>query len=161
MPRTPTDLELAYLAGMIDADGYITIQRRRREGKVYFGVKVGIAGTRREPHDLAAELFGGSVNAYSAKKRKHRPQFQWSRFGADAAEVITLIRPYLRIKREQARIALEMQEHLMLGRDPYSPFLWMGLDYDPDELSEELAEEMRGLNQWRRKAPEVLDQGVA
>lgn len=156
MPRTPTDLELAYLAGMIDADGYITVQRRLRENKVYFGVKVGIAGTRAEPHELAAELFGGSVNSYVAKNRDHRPQFQWSRFGADAAVVITLIRPHLRVKHEQARVALEMQEHLMLSRDPYCPFLWMGLDYDPDDLSEALAEEMRGLNQWRRKAPQTV-----
>ena len=55
---------LAYLAGMIDGDGYISITRSVRNGNEYFGPQVGIAGTRREPHDLAASIWGGVVSTY-------------------------------------------------------------------------------------------------
>lgn len=63
---------LAYMAGMIDADGYISIQRSRHGRYLYFGPQVGIAGTRREPHDLASSLWGGRVYRYEPKNKLHR-----------------------------------------------------------------------------------------
>lgn len=89
--REPTATEAAYLAGMIDGDGFITITRSVRAGKVYHGPAIGIAGTRRQPHDLAASLWGGTVSRYVPTNPQHRPQFQWSRQGAVAAQAILAI----------------------------------------------------------------------
>lgn len=55
------DVDLAYLAGVIDADGYVTATRSERNGRLYFGAQVGITGSRRQPHDLASSIFGGRV----------------------------------------------------------------------------------------------------
>ena len=39
MLAEPTDL--AYLAGVVDADGYVTATRSRHAGRLYFGAQIG------------------------------------------------------------------------------------------------------------------------
>ena len=138
-------ITLAYLAGMIDADGYITVQRSQHKGRLYYGAKVGIAGTRREPHDLAASLWGGKVSCYHPSNGIHLPQFQWSRSGRAAAAIIAELLPYLRIKSDQAMVALQLDEHVNFGRSD-DPYPWFGPDYDPTQLSNELFLEAKALN---------------
>jgi hypothetical protein len=139
---------LAYLAGMIDGDGYITINRSVRAGKVYHAPQVGIAGTRREPHDLAASLWGGTVSCYAPANPGHRHQFQWSRQGGVAARIIELLEPYLLIKREHAWLALQLWEHLEEGRFD-DPFPWYGPHFDPSHERDRMRDEMVDLNQSR------------
>lgn len=146
----PERTDLAYLAGVIDSDGYITIHRSTRNGITYYAARIGVAGTRRQPHDLAASLWGGSVSYYQAKNPRHRGQFQWSRTGDAAWAAITDVRPFLRVKVEQARLAIELQEHIWGGRGD-DPYPWMTPDYDPRPVCEELrAEVVNELNQDRR-----------
>lgn len=147
---SPDPLDLAYLAGVIDSDGYITITRAVRKGLAYHAAQVGIAGTRRQPHDLAASIWGGNVGCFKPKNPEHRPQFQWVRHGANAVEVISAIRPYLRVKEEQADLTLELHEHLEYGRCE-DPFPWFGPDYDPRAVRDELRREVIELNQSRNK----------
>lgn len=126
-----TDLDLAYLAGVIDCDGYVTIwsslksNAGRAKPNTYYAVKVGIAGTRRQPHDLAASLFGGNVSCYVPKNGQHRPQFQWSATGPTATAFLGGVRPYLRVKDKQADLALQFQlvleEHIREQRETQKP----------------------------------------
>ena len=151
------DLTFAYLAGVIDSDGFITINRSVRKGKAYFGAVIGISGTRPQPHELAASLWGGTVSCYQPKNPQHRPQYQWSRQGDGAVAPILAVQPYLRIKQEQARIALEAQEHVLEGRGD-DPYPWFGPHYDPSSVLNELRNEMVFvLNQGRRNAGRELD----
>jgi hypothetical protein len=148
---------LAYLAGVIDSDGYITVHRSVRNGKAYYAARIGVTGTRREPHDLAASLWGGTVCLYQPKTPGHRTQFQWSRTGDPAVGPIVDVQPYLRIKQEQARIALEAQEHVISGRGD-DPYPWMLPDYDPGPYLTDLRDEMVFvLNQGRQIAGRELD----
>jgi hypothetical protein len=149
---TPT--VLAYLAGMIDGDGYITINRSVRGGRVYHGPQVGIAGTRREPHDLAASIWGGSVRAHVPRNVRHRPQFQWTRQGESAVAVIRAIQPYLLVKAEHAWLALHLWEHIEEGRSD-DPFPWFAPDYDPAAARDVLRGEMIDLNQSRNRLREL------
>lgn len=141
---------LAYIAGMIDGDGYITINRSVRSGKVYHGPQIGIAGTRREPHDLAASLWGGSVRAYVPSNAGHRPQFQWSRQGSTAVGVIRSIAPFLRIKGEHAELALQLWESIEEGRSD-DPFPWQFPNYDPTRERDDFRDQMIDLNQSRNR----------
>lgn len=146
----PDPLVIAYLAGIIDADGYITITRSIRKDSIYHGPQVGIAGTRREPHDLASSLWGGKVSRYVPRNLEHRAQFQWSRMGAAAVPVIEAVYPHLRMKQQQAALALELHEHLLAGRGD-DPFPWFGPDYDPRPYREGLRAEAVDLNQSRNR----------
>ncbi len=124
-----SDLELAYLAGIIDADGYVTATRSQRRGRWYFGAQIGITGSRREPHDLAVSLFGGKVNTHRPTRNpKHLPQHHWQLGGRRAVPAIEAVIPYLRIKRDRATLVLELQasvdearEHAAEGGVPWLP----------------------------------------
>lgn len=143
-------LALAYMAGVIDSDGYITIHRSTRRGRSYFAPQIGVAGTRRQPHDLATSLWGGNVNAYTPKNPRHRIQFQWQRTGASAASAIDDLLPFLRVKEEQAWLALEAWELVVGGKGP-DPYPWQLPDYDPTPGLHALREDMvHVLNQGRR-----------
>lgn len=141
---------LAYLAGMIDGDGYISIARSTAKGKDYFAAQIGIAGTRREPHDLAASLFGGSVYCYRPANPRHRPQFQWQRMGKAAVPVIEAILPYLLIKQDHALLALELHECVTECWSE-DAFPWFGPDYDPIVAMRRMREEMIDMNQSRNR----------
>lgn len=127
------DKELVYLAGFIDADGCVTVNRSKRGNKIYFGAVVGISGTRREPHDLAAARWGGKVWCWIPKNPLHRPQFQWARQGLSAVKVLRQIEPYLLLKQTQAQLAISLHED-----SPIAP------------EKQRIAERVFALNQDRR-----------
>jgi hypothetical protein len=159
--RTIEATTLAYLAGMIDADGFISITRSSRKGHLYFGAQIGIAGTRREPHDLAASLWGGKVSRYEPKNPKHRAQYQWSRVGQSAVQAIQDVFPYLLIKQDHALLALELADHVMFSKSD-DPFPWFGPDFNAIAVMHDMRERMIGMNQSRNrvgkgKAGRVLD----
>jgi hypothetical protein len=145
----------AYLAGVIDSDGYITIQRQARRGRVYFTAKVGISGTRRQPHDLAASIWGGAVSPMTSANPRHRQGFQWTRSGRTAVPVLRDIAPYLLVKRQQAVGAMRLEELLEAGRGD-DPYPWSTPEYDPTPEREELWINVVDLNQARNKIRQPL-----
>jgi hypothetical protein len=144
--------------GHIEAYYWITLPVDGGNGRKYpvssvsFGPVIGIAGTRREPHDLAASVWGGKVSRYVPKNPHHLPQFQWSRYGAAAIGAINDVYPFLRIKSDQADVVLELWALLEDRRlTKEDPFPWFGPDFDPAEQASRLADECAALNQWRRR----------
>lgn len=153
----PEPTVLAYLAGVFDSDGYITVHRSTRNGVDYYAARVGIAGTRREPHDLAASIWGGTVSRYEPKNPRHRSQYQWSRTGDPALNIIIAVLPYLRVKVTQAWLAVEAQEHVQHGRGD-DPYPWMPAGYDARPfLADCRNETVYVLNQGRRLDGELHD----
>ncbi len=143
-------LTLAYLAGVIDSDGYISIVRSERNGSLYHAPQIGISGTRRQPHDLAASIWGGAVSLYHPKNPAHRGQYQWSRQGAVAATAIEAVLPFLRIKGDHALLALDLWQNIEDGRCE-DPFPWFGPHYNPIATREAMRAEMIGINQSRNR----------
>lgn len=144
------ELTLAYLAGVIDSDGYITIHRSQHGGRLYHAARVGIAGTRPQPHELASSIWGGRVSLHTPRNPRHRPQYQWSRTGRPAIPIIEAVLPHLRVKVDQAYLALALEEHIEFGRCSEDPYPWFGPEYDPVAHHEMLRDEMvTVLNQCR------------
>lgn len=133
-----TDATLAYLAGVIDADGFISIQRQEKKGRVYYGARVAITGTQPAPHELAATVFGGSVRSYVNRSPDNRRMFVWERYGEQAVRIIRALQPHLRVKAHQAALALQLQEHLI-----ERPSLWPA---DLHGFLDDLVEEVRAAN---------------
>lgn len=155
------DIDLAYLAGMVDADGYITATMSIRKGTTYFGAQIGITGSRREPHDLAAVLFGGKVTEHQPinDRGHHKIQFHWQRGGRRAVPPITALFPYLRVKLAQAELVLDLQERLGELRvtremDDFAP--WMPVGWDPTTSLAASVAEIRELHA-RRGRPAVRE----
>jgi hypothetical protein len=135
--------ELAYWAGFIDGEGYIGIYKYRNKDKWHksptYSIQIGVALTDRRIIEQLCALFPGS-----RAKRKHRypnskTQYYWQAKGNRAAIVLTELLPFLRIKKTQARLALEF--HKQKGKNPCRPLTDSELN-----LREEYYRKMRSLN---------------
>ena len=140
------DVDLAYLAGVIDADGYVTATRSERKGRLYFGAQVGITGSRRQPHDLASSIFGNRVTAHRPTSNpKHLTQFHWQVGGAAASPIIQALLPYLRIKRDRALLVLDFQAELDEAREhrPEGGVPWLPVGHDRTATFSQRVDEIR------------------
>jgi hypothetical protein len=104
---------LAYAAGLIDGEGCILIIRGKPRGvrvtpqyslRIVVGMSV-LTGVK-----FLHELFGGSISVRA--NREYKPVNVWSVQTIQAEGVLRNILPYLRVKKEEARIGLEFREHM-------------------------------------------------
>ena len=111
----------AYLAGLIDCDGYISINKTIATGKTrqktdcYYSL-IGVTNTSIVPLQWITENFGGwygPVGGINAIKKKieqgHKPEYVWQTTGKDAGRVIQAIYPYLTLKQPRADILLKLE----------------------------------------------------
>jgi hypothetical protein len=136
-----TEKQAAYLAGLIDGEGTITIAFRYGDGKKHVTPNmfplILISNTNKALIDYARNLVQGSTlkqgNGIS-RNRKLVYQIQIAKL-LDVENLLTQLLPYLIAKRRQAELALEYchvrKEDTMLS---YNPRLF------------EIAEEVRALN---------------
>jgi hypothetical protein len=106
MPKPCSD---AWAAGMVDADGCITIKRSNREGKTYFHLAVIVSQAGVDLPPVIAklhELYGGNVSKQHPQPGRRQPMWHWQVVGAAAGSVLKQIRPHLVGKTEQADVAL-------------------------------------------------------
>jgi hypothetical protein len=142
MGDSTTDPTFAYLAGVIDSDGWISIGRgRHRSGAPRWFPRVGICGTRPEPHALAVATFGGRVRSYVNRDVRYRLMLEWARSGAEAVRVLDALLPFLLVKRAQAELALEVA--MVTSQQT-------GIGVDLTIQLDDMHAEIKTLNQWRR-----------
>ena len=101
---------LAYAAGLIDGEGCIHTDTNRRAQTYRPRVSVGMT----EPalhllRELQSE-WGGTLYQQRTATDRWAAAWTWHMTGTPAAEFIRAVLPYLRVKREQARLALALQE---------------------------------------------------
>lgn len=105
---------LAYLAGVIDSDGCITIKRRRVKTAAKWNMSstIFVRQVTREAIHLLHETFGGSVRVNPPSTHGGRDLFQWTVDRTKATAAAMRLLPYLRIKRQQAMILVEFAKFL-------------------------------------------------
>lgn len=105
-------VDIAYIAGIIDGEGCISIWRRHRvkSSDVYYtAICVSMGMTSEWMIRWMQMLFGGSV--YKNKRHPlHKDSWQWNVRNERAMEMIKLILPYLKLKRGQAELAIKFHE---------------------------------------------------
>jgi hypothetical protein len=99
--------ELAYIAGLLDADGWMSLH----DNGYVVTFTCGIVNANKPVLDWICSHFGGTVRAHSRPKSREGKNWTqiWSYLPqADAAKPFLLaIRPFLRIKIRQCDIVLE------------------------------------------------------
>jgi len=102
----------AYLAGIIDGEGYIGICRRytgrAKKWSPAYSVRMSLSMTDREPVELFAFTFGGSLRR--RYRPPHKPIWELTLTCRRAATVIRALLPYLRAKRRQAETVLAFDD---------------------------------------------------
>jgi hypothetical protein len=105
----PTRDELIWIAGFWDGEGCFTIQRAKHvyDQFAYFQGRATIGLIQREPLELLAARFGGTVHP-QRRKETGRVYHFWGAYGKRALAFVKAVRPFLRVKCRQADILLEL-----------------------------------------------------
>jgi len=106
-------LELAYLAGFMDADGHFGITTRKVNGAIYYRSIVQVAQTKLGIMEHLVELVGAGYLQKNTKKRI------WNlRFNASTCRwLLPQLIPYLVLKKRQAQIALDLLNRAHIGKN--------------------------------------------
>ena len=104
--------DLAYIAGLFDGDGCISIAKckpRHPGCSPYYRLVVAVAMANEYIPRFLKFYFGGRVNKSSARRERWKDQWQWHLGSDDAVAFLKAILPYLKLKREEAELAIEFQ----------------------------------------------------
>lgn len=105
-----TTIEAAYFAGLFDGEGSVGIAKHKsrtsRRGHCHELIIQVSSSDKNITVDLK-ETFGGSVCSFKAPK--NLPMWRWTISTKKALAFLEIISPYLRIKKEQAKIATAFQ----------------------------------------------------
>lgn len=106
-----TDIEIGYLAGMIDGEGSIYIQDRKEGNSTSYFPRFQITNTNKEVMIWIKERFGGTIYL---KKRSHikphwKEQIEWFTNRESMDKILPLIAPHLIIKKRHAIIMQEFR----------------------------------------------------
>jgi len=100
--------KLAYLAGLIDGEGYLGLLAAKKNGVVTnYKVRLCITNSSLEIMEWLVQNFGANYYAKTVKpenQNKHKVAYTWHINCGQAGRLIEAVRPYLLIKRKQADI---------------------------------------------------------
>jgi hypothetical protein len=116
------ETDKAWLAGFIDGEGCIGMQRGIVHKKAYYGVRIQITQTNREVLEHVALITG--VNRIKSVHRALDNQAEawgWSCDTADTVRLLSDVLPYLIRKNEVAKLAIEFAEFWKKNRPPKKP----------------------------------------
>lgn len=99
--------DAAYIAGLIDGEGTITLQRRHRNEQRQ--IVVSIANTERPLLEFVLEATGvGHITGKRVSYQHHTASFTYTVSNRQALSLLEQITPYLRTcKRERSELVLE------------------------------------------------------
>ena len=116
-------IDIAYLAGVMDSDGYFTIKkstyniRRFKDSKnPQYSEKCGIKQVQPQAVKFIYENFGGYYRIEKPSSKNGKPLNSISLTNRKAHIFIKTIYPYLRIKKSQAQILLKLRQSLNKGK---------------------------------------------
>ena len=109
-------LSHAYVAGLIDGDGYIGIEHIKAADT--YAVRLAVAMVDKSVAVLRGlqRDYGGRLAPIHPQSPMQRPKIRWAVQGRQAAAAIALVRPHLVLKTEQADICLQLQESIDRGK---------------------------------------------
>jgi len=157
LPRTvlPDDPALlAYLAGIIDGEGSINITSTKAPNSrnVSHALRMSVTNTSEALMVWLIDTFGsGRQMSRNTNPGKWATRYDWVVYGHQAEVVLRAVLPYLVIKRDQARLALEFRG---IGRTqkPYLHIRGGAPALDPDVVIER-EDIKRRLSVLNRRGP--------
>lgn len=138
--RSPTDINalalqeniaqcdplfLHYVIGLFDGEGHIGIEKYSKK----CNIRTVIGMSDYEPIDQIYKTLGGRYSTYYFENPKRKPtMYRWATYGLGSYIFLQAIEPYLFAKREEAQIAIECYEQVIIEgnwnlSDPYEKYL--------------------------------------
>jgi hypothetical protein len=124
-----------YFAGLFDGEGCIRIGKWSKPNSTHvrYSLHATLGVNYLPVIQLMHETYGGSIseNRHDLRGPNNRIVFIWTGASRVAAEFLHRVSPYLVIKREQAAVALRLQEHI-----DSTPYVRSGRKKEPRQGSE-------------------------
>lgn len=118
---------LIWAAGFFDGEGCISVTRQLKRGKVYHCLMISVYQNHSASLNELRELFGGSITSED-------DAWKWRACGPTASAALQLMLPHLRVKRDQAAIAIVFQARRLPPRGPKRPADFNGDQDEADYL---------------------------
>lgn len=103
-----TEPEKAYLAGIIDGEGCIRLARRKRKSINSYNACIIVTNCNLELLQSLKQLTG--LGIIYKREKLHNPNwnpcYRWQILTKQARELLEIVLPYLRLKKEHARLIL-------------------------------------------------------
>lgn len=107
----------AYLGGLIDGEGTIgAVVRANRSNRAWVGIRLAIGMVDEPLIRWLGETFGGSVTCRKTKNPRHRDCWVWVVSQQKGAAILREALPFLRLKRPQAELCIQLAEDLIYSR---------------------------------------------
>ncbi len=107
------EVELAYIAGIFDGEGCISLpERHYPQTESTYSLVACVSNTNEWLLLYLKSIFGGSI---SVRNDRNRPCWNWSLRHKKAGEFLKVIYPFLRIKKPQAEVAIRFQDRKRMG----------------------------------------------
>lgn len=111
----------AYLAGIIDGEGYIGIGKanKKEQKSPYYRERVSVGISSKVIVDIFYEYFGGSISyrdRIQSKFNSNQPYWVWEITDKKAAEFCHFFAPSLIVKRPQALLLCKLRESKEKGQ---------------------------------------------
>lgn len=112
------ELIIAYIAGIVDGEGSIVIERTKN----HYKARLHISSSSREIVDFCQSSFDcGHVYKYNDHQPNHRLAYQWVVNSKMAQRVLLELLPYLILKKRQAIIGIALESRKKGRFFPVSP----------------------------------------
>lgn len=111
--------DLAYAAGIIDGEGCISIVRCRRQDVIsgyVNALKVSVGMVDDRVVKWLHQRFGGHFRTQRPTETNHKSVFIWLIQATQAQELLIQLLPYLKLKHDQAVLAIDFQSTKSVGR---------------------------------------------
>ena len=103
--------KLAYLAGLIDGEGTITLLPTYPDRGIYATYLI-VSNSDENLMNWLVKNFGGVIKELKSRKEGSKPVFNWILRTKKAAELIEKCYPYLIVKKLQAEVIFEYRKTL-------------------------------------------------
>src|SRR5574343_1087910 len=114
MTSKQEEILYSYLAGMVDADGWVTMSRSGTGNKTYRIPLIGVSLSDKRITKWAKEKFGGNSSSRKARRDNWKPMHTWTISGRNAVYIMARIIPYMlhTLKKRRVKIILAGYEEI-------------------------------------------------
>lgn len=109
--------KLSYISGILDGEGYFGLSKSSRKNKTEYRARIAIGINDKTGLIPIQEVFGGKIRVGTVKvnhttKQEYSPAYILS-FASESKvrEICEALLPYLRIKKEQAKVLIDFLDY--------------------------------------------------
>lgn len=134
-----SEIDKAYLAGFLDGEGSIVIDKH--DNIRVPSIRVTVSNTYRPVLEELQQIWKGYISDKKPAREGWKPRSDLVWAARTAAEILQELEPYLRIKREQCQLALRFQETVNPTKNRTK-----SIPLEVQAYRLELRDKIRGLN---------------